>query len=64
MEKKLLDNLNYKYKEYSKKNNIIYIDNSNMNNKLDLYIDNPNSYYPNIKGYKKIYINIKDNIDY
>lgn len=62
VERKLLDKLNYKYKGYSKKNNIIYIDNSNMNNKLDLYIDNPNSYYPNAMGYKKIFNNIKGNL--
>lgn len=62
VERKLLDKLNYKYKGYSKKNNIIYVDNSNMNNKLNLYIDNPNSYYPNVEGYKKIFNNIKSNL--
>lgn len=62
VERKLLDKLNYKYKKYSKKNNIIYVDNSNMNNKLNLYIDNPNSYYPNVEGYKKIFNNIKSNL--
>lgn len=62
VEKNLLDNLNIKYKEYAKNNDLIFIDNSNINNKLNLYLDNPKSYYPNIKGYEKIYKNIWMNL--
>ena len=51
-------NYNIKYKQFSKKNNLIYIDNSNMNSNLKLYLNNPNSHFPNIEGYKKIYSNI------
>lgn len=64
VEKKLLDNLSEKYKSYSKRKNIIYIDNSNMNNNLITYLDNPNSYYPNTEGYKKIYSNLSSKINY
>ena len=58
VENKLLNKLNIKYKQFSKKNNLIYIDNSNMNSNLKLYLNNPNSHFPNIEGYKKIYSNI------
>ncbi len=64
VDKKLLDNLNAKYKSYSKRKNIIYIDNSNMNTHLITYLDNPNSYYPNTEGYKKIYSNLSSKINY
>ena len=64
IDKKLLDKLNEKYKIFSKRKDIIYIDNSNMNNKLTTYLDNPNSYYPNIEGYRKLYSNISSKINY
>ncbi len=64
VDKKLLDMLNENYKEYSKRKNIIYIDNSNMNNNLSMYLDNPNSYYPNVSGYKKMYSNLYMKINY
>ena len=63
VENKLLNKLNIKYKQFCKKNSLIYIDNSKMNNKLKLYLDNPNSYYPNTEGYKKIYSNILRNME-
>lgn len=58
VERKMLESLNSKLKEYSMKNNLIFVDNSNMDNSLSLYLDNPNSIYPNIDGYKKISDNI------
>lgn len=58
VERKMLESLNSKLKEYSMKNNLIFVDNSNMDKSLFLYLDNPNSIYPNIDGYKKISYNI------
>lgn len=58
VERKLLEELNNRYKEYSNKNNIIFVDNKNMNNSLFTYLDNPNNFYPNISGYRKIANNI------
>ena len=50
--------LNLKYKEYSKDNNIVFINPKNNN-----YCDNPNSNYPNITGYKNIYNKLLNVID-
>ena len=58
VERKMLESLNSKLEEYCMKNNLIFVDNSNMDNSLSLYLDNPNSIYPNIDGYKKISDNI------
>lgn len=58
VERTLLDNLNKKLKEYSKKNHLIFVDNSNLNSNLDDYLDNPNTFYPNHLGYEKIFNNI------
>lgn len=58
VERKMLESLNSKLEEYSMKNNLIFVDNSNMDKSLSLYLDNPNSIYPNIDGYKKISDNI------
>ena len=58
VEKELLSNLNLKYKEYCSKNNLIFVDNSNIDKSISLYLDNPNSFYPNTSGYKKIASNI------
>lgn len=63
VEKELLDKLNYEYKKYSKKNDIIFVDNINMNDKLGSYLDNPNSFYPNVSGYNAIYNNILSKIN-
>lgn len=54
VERKMLESLNSKLEEYCMKNNLIFVDNGNMDNSLSLYLDNPNSIYPNIDGYKKI----------
>lgn len=58
VEKNLLDRLNFKYEEYCSKNNMVFVDNGNMNESLSSYLDNPNSIYPNIDGYKQISNNI------
>lgn len=55
---KILKKLNNKYKCYSKKNNITFIDTTNILDKNE-YFDNQNTIFPNTKGYeliaKKIY---------
>lgn len=58
VERKLLDELNNRYKEYSNKNNIIFVDNNNMEDLLFTYLDNPNNFYPNVYGYRKMANNI------
>lgn len=62
VEKEYLDELNQKLEKTAKKNNINFVDNSNLNNNLHNYIDNPNSFYPNINGYKQIFNNVVENI--
>ncbi len=64
VERKILDKLNSEYKEYCTKNNIYFVDNENLNSNLDQYLDNPNSIYPNVRGYKKIYSNISSKLNY
>lgn len=49
----LILKLNKKYKNYASKNNFYYIDISDLGRNKD-YFDNPNSYYPNANGYRKI----------
>lgn len=63
VERNMLDNLNKKYQQFCGKNNITFIDNSNLDNKLFNYLENPNSFYPNVNGYEKIYQNIIDSIN-
>ncbi len=58
VERKILDKLNRKYQQFCGKNNLIFIDNSNLSNRLFNYLENPNSFYPNINGYEQIYQNI------
>lgn len=58
VERTKLNQLNRKIKSYCKKHNIIFVDNSNLNNNLTNYLENPNSIYPNINGYKEIFNNI------
>lgn len=58
VERNLLDNLNSGLKEYSEKNHLVFVDNSNLNTSLDEYLDNPNIFYPNYRGYEKIFNNI------
>ena len=38
----------------SKQDNIVFIDTYNLLNNRNLYFSNPNSYYPNLVGYKRI----------
>lgn len=58
VERTLLDNLNKNLKEYSEKNHLIFVDNSNLNLQLKDYLDNPNVFYPNYRGYEKMFNNI------
>lgn len=58
VERILLNDLNSGLKEYSEKNNLTFVDNSNLNSNLDDYLDNPNIFYPNYRGYEKIFTNI------
>ena len=58
VQKRMLDKLNCGYKKISKKYQLIYINNSNINLNLDKYLDNPGSIYPNTLGYKAIFDNI------
>ena len=58
VEKTILDRLNSRYKNYCKKNNMIFVDNNNINDVLGKYLDNPDSFYPNIDGYEEISKNI------
>lgn len=62
VEKKFLDLYNASIKEYCDKNNLIYVDNSNLEKNIGNYLDNPNSFYPNNEGYQRIYNNIKVNL--
>ncbi len=52
MEKKLLIQLNLKYKELSKELGIKYIETGEVNNKE---VENSNSIYPSSEEYKKIF---------
>ncbi len=63
VERNLLDNLNRKYQQFCGKNNLIFIDNHNLDNKIFNYLENPYCFYPNINGYEKIYLNIIENIN-
>lgn len=58
VEKELLEELNTKYKQYCKQNNLVFIENNSIETKLDKYLDNPDSFYPNTAGYKEISSNI------
>ncbi len=58
VERTLLDDLNRNLKEYSEKNHLIFVDNSNLESNLKDYLDNPNVFYPNYRGYGKIFNNI------
>lgn len=62
VEKELLMRLNCELKNNSKRLHYVYVDNSNLNNKLSLYLENPDSIYPNNKGYKQIFNNILANL--
>ena len=62
VERTLLDKLNKKYQQFCGKNNIVFIDNHNLDNKLFNYLENQNSFYPNINGYEQIYKNILEEI--
>lgn len=62
VEKTLLDKLNRKYQQFCGKNNITFIDNHNLDNKLFNYLENPNCFYPNINGYEQIYKNIVEEL--
>ena len=58
VERNLLDDFNSKLKEYSEKNHLIFVDNSNLESNLNDYLDNPNVFYPNYRGYEQIFNNI------
>lgn len=60
VERNMLDQLNQKYQQFCGKNNIVFIDNKKMNNKLFNYLENPNCFYPNVNGYNQIFKNILD----
>ena len=62
VERKLLNELNNNYQQLNGKNNIIFIDNSNLNTNLSNYLENPNSFYPNTAGYSQIFNNILKNL--
>lgn len=51
--KKLIEKLNNKYKNYSEKNNIIFIDSGELLDKND-YFDDKKSIFPNTNGYRVI----------
>lgn len=58
VERKILNKLNQKYQQFCGKNNIIFINNCSLDNKLFNYLENPYSFYPNTNGYEQIYENI------
>ncbi len=58
VERNLFNKLNIAYKEYCEKNELIYVDNNNINKSLSNYLENPESFYPNVNGYEAIYKNI------
>lgn len=62
VERILLDNLNRKYQQFCGKNNIIFIDNHNLDNRLFNYLENSDCFYPNINGYEQIYKNILEEL--
>lgn len=51
--KRLIEKLNNKYKNYSKKNNITFIDSGELLDKKD-YFDDQKSIFPNTNGYRVI----------
>ncbi|MCI8347028.1 MAG: hypothetical protein HFJ12_03655 [Bacilli bacterium] len=61
-EKKLLDQLNVKYKKLSTKLGIRYIDTSQIDNKNNNSIENSNNMYPYSEEYKKIFQKILEEI--
>lgn len=63
VERNMLNELNKKYQQFCGNNNIIFIDNHNLDTKLYNYLENPNSFYPNVNGYEIIYKNILDSIN-
>lgn len=62
VEKKLLDQLNFKYRELSTELGIKYIDTNQIGNKNNKWIENSDSIYPPSEEYRKIFQKILEEI--
>lgn len=64
VESSLIDNLNIEYKKLSTKNKYKFIEVEKIINRNSEYLENPNSFYPNTKGYHKICQKILEKIPF
>ncbi len=63
MERRLLTKLNNKYKSLSKEKYTVFVENPEIEKNREKYVENPKTIYLNSFGYKKIFENIKANIE-
>lgn len=63
VERRLLTKLNNKYKSLSKEKHTVFVENSEIEKNKEKYVENSKTIYLNSFGYKKIFENIKANIE-
>lgn len=63
VERRLLTKLNNKYKSLSKEKHTVFVENSEIEKNREKYVENSKTIYLNSFGYKKIFENIKANIE-
>lgn len=63
VERRLLTRLNNKYKSLSKEKHTVFVENSEIEKNKEKYVENSKTIYLNSFGYKKIFENIKANIE-
>ena len=63
VERELLTALNNKYKSLAKEKSTFFVENTEIEKNKTKYVENPKTIYLNSFGYKKIFENIKANIE-
>lgn len=63
VERRLLTKLNNKYKSLSKEKYTVFVENPEIEKNREKYVENSKTIYLNSFGYKKIFENIKSNIE-